>query len=175
MTGTRPDSPPDDADAPRDSLTDAFDESAANVAAFVDRLDAVNELLDAAAREVGVLRGDPDATPPDGADVAAALTDAADGPAADAVAGLAEATGRDGDDVAAAVEAVAELHREGALSGVADSVTEEDAVRAVEAFVDAYRDPEVDGGVGYLVAAVNALGRDGGPDENENESERDAA
>lgn len=173
MTGTGP--PLDDADPESDSLTRAFDESADGVAAFVDRLDAANDLLGAAARGVRALRGDADADVEtvDPAAVAERLNEATDGSAPDEAARLAEVVGRDGDELAAAAEAAAQLHREGALSGATDALTGDDAVRVAEALLDAYRDPEIEGGVGYLVAAVNALGRDGGPGENE--SGRDAA
>ena len=150
---TDPDSPTDD--ATRDSLTDAYDASAGDIASFVGRLDAVNELLGATVGGVRALRGGAAAD----SNVAARLNETADGSAAPV----------SGDDVAAAVETAAELHREGALSGATDAVSGDDAIRVVEALLDAYGDPDVEGGAGYLVAVASAFGTDS--DENE----RDAA
>lgn len=153
MTDTEP--PPDGAN--RDSLTEAFDENAEAVASFVDRLDAVDDLLAAAVRGARALGGDADEAPSDGSDAAAASTPTPDDSAADRAARAAGVAGRDGDDLAAAVAAVAELHRNGELSGVTDALTEEDAIRGAEALLDAYRDPAVEGGAGYLAAVANAL------------------
>ena len=160
------------ADADSDSLTRAFDSNRESVESFVTRLDTADELLGAALRSARTLRSDAggsgeetererpsadtDAPPAAGS----ADTTPPDGPATD------EKSLR---DVVGAVETVAELHREGALSGVTDAVGKEDVVRGVEAFLDAYGNPEVDGGMGYLVAVANGLA-----DRDEREAVREA-
>ena len=141
-------------DADRDSLTRAFDQNRESVESLVDRLDTADELLGAALRSVRTLRDDADAP-------------TRERPDADAGPTPKPSIGADGDDVAAAVTTAAELHREGALAGVTDAVSKEDVARGVEAFLDAYGDPDVEGGTGYLVAVVTALGGD--PDGREEE------
>ena len=158
-----------DRDADTDSLTRAFDQNREHVESFVDRLDTADELLGTALRSARALRGDADtpvrerpaesgptpnpSTDPNTPDAAGSAGVAPDDPTVH----LAGAVGADGDDVAAAVETAAELHREGALSDVTDAVSKEDVARGVEAFLDAYADPKVEGTTGYLVAVANGL------------------
>ncbi|WP_380679102.1 DUF1641 domain-containing protein [Salinigranum sp. GCM10025319] len=191
-----------------DSLEAAIADNPDAVAAFVRRLDAVNELLDVVALGTSALEDDMVA---ELAGTAATLAEAGDGLATEETVRLAALVGQNGDDLAAALETLVDLQRAGTLDefvGVADALSlataalEDDMVaelartgsrlgevadeaadpaaargltRLVRAVGDAEaadpervgavgllrstRDPEVQAGLGYLLALARAVGR----------------
>jgi uncharacterized protein YjgD (DUF1641 family) len=191
-----------------DSLEAAIAENPDAVAAFVRRLDAVNELLDAVALGTAALEDDMVA---ELAATAATLAEAGDGLATEETVRLAALVGESGDDLAAALETLVELQRAGTLDDlvglvdalslltaaleddmvaelartgsrlgeVADEAADPDAVRGLTRLVRgvgdaetaahdpvgavgllrATRDPEVQAGLGYLLALARAVGR----------------
>ena len=102
--------------AEMDPLEAAIAENPEEVAAFVDRLGLVNELLDAT--ELVTAAAD-DRMVVDTANTAASLAEAADGLATAETAELGEAVGENGDDLADALETVVRLQRSGALDELA--------------------------------------------------------
>ena len=95
-----------------DSLETAIAENPNAVAAFIERLDAVNELLDAVALGTDALEDDMVA---ELAGTAATLAEAGDGLATDETVRLATLVGENGDDLAAALETLVSLQRAGTL------------------------------------------------------------
>ena len=196
------------ADSEYDSLEAAIAENPDAVAAFVRRLDAVNELLDVVALGTSALEDDMVA---ELAGTAATLAEAGDGLATEETVRLASLVGENGDDLAAALETLVALQRAGTLDelvGIADALSlataalEDDMVaelartgsrlgevadeaadpqavrgltRLVRAVGDAEtaehdrvgpvglvrssRDPEVQAGLGYLLALARAVGQ----------------
>jgi uncharacterized protein YjgD (DUF1641 family) len=191
-----------------DSLEAAIAENPDAVAAFVRRLDAVNELLDVVALGTSALEDDMVA---ELAGTAATLAEAGDGLATEETVRLASLVGENGDELASALETLVALQRAGTLDelvGIADALSlataalEDDMVaelartgsrlgevadeaadpqavqgltRLVRAVGDAEaaehdrvgpvglvrstRDPEVQAGLGYLLALARAVGR----------------
>ncbi|WP_435185028.1 DUF1641 domain-containing protein [Halobellus sp. EA9] len=116
------DAEPDDAgeDAPladHADLESAIEENPEAVAAFVRRLDAVNELLDVLALGGNALS---DEMARELASTGATLAESADGLATDETVALAETVGENGDDLREALEAVLELQRSGALDDLVE-------------------------------------------------------
>lgn len=196
------------ADSEYDSLEAAIAENPDAVAAFVRRLDAVNELLDVVALGTSALEDDMVA---ELAGTAATLAEAGDGLATAETVRLATVVGESGDDLAAALETLVELQRAGTLDElvglvdalsllttaleddmvaelartgarlgeVADEAAQPDSVRGLTRFVRAVgdaetadpkpvgpvglakatRDPEVQAGLGHLLALARAIGR----------------
>ena len=191
-----------------DSLEAAIAENPDAVAAFVRRLDAVNELLDVVALGTSALEDDMVA---ELAGTAATLAEAGDGLATEETVRLATLVGESGDELAASLETLVELQRAGTLDElvgfvdalslltaaleddmvvelartgsrlgeVADEAADPDAVRGLTRFVRAVgeaeaegsdpvgpvglvratRDPEVQAGLGHLLALARAVGR----------------
>jgi uncharacterized protein YjgD (DUF1641 family) len=111
------------ADSEYDSLEAAIAENPDAVAAFVRRLDAVNELLDVVALGTSALEDDMVA---ELAGTAATLAEAGDGLATEETVRLAALVGENGDDLAAALETLVDLQRAGTLDelvGVADALS----------------------------------------------------
>jgi uncharacterized protein YjgD (DUF1641 family) len=86
------------------------------VARFVERLDAVNELLDVVELGAGALEDDMVA---ELSRTASTLAEAGDGLATDETVRLAAAVGENGDDLAAAMETLVDLQRSGTLDDLA--------------------------------------------------------
>jgi uncharacterized protein YjgD (DUF1641 family) len=177
------------------------------VAAFVERLDAVNELLDVLALGEGALT---DEMVREVADTSSTLAESADGLATDETAALAETVGQNGAELEDALESLLALQRTGALdelvelAGVASLLTsalDDEMVRSLAGtgsslgevaetaadddtrdgletvlsglgdaereppervgtvgLLKASRDPDVQRGLGYLVAVARAIG-----------------
>ncbi|WP_256402530.1 DUF1641 domain-containing protein [Halorubrum salinum] len=87
------------------------------VAAFVERLDAVNEFLDVVALGESALT---DEMVVELAGTASTLAESADGLATDETVALAEAVGANGDELRDALETLVELQRSGALADLAE-------------------------------------------------------
>ncbi|RLM67407.1 DUF1641 domain-containing protein [Halorubrum sp. Atlit-8R] len=198
-------------------LEAAIAENPEAVAAFVERLDAVNELLDVLALGEGALS---DEMVRELSATGATLAESADGLATDETAALAEAVGENGDDLRAALDTLLELQRGGtldelaeiaevgslataalddemvaslagtgaALGEVAQTAADDDARDGVETLLKGVgeaereppervgavgllrgvRDPEVQYGLGYLLAVAGAIGRErAGREESE--------
>jgi uncharacterized protein YjgD (DUF1641 family) len=195
-------------DSEYDSLEAAIAENPDAVAAFVRRLDAVNELLDVVALGTSALEDDMVA---ELAGTAATLAEAGDGLATEETVRLAALVGESGDELAASLETLVELQRAGTLDElvgfvdalslltaaleddmvvelartgsrlgeVADEAADPDAVKGLTRFVRAVgeaeaegsdpvgpvglvratRDPEVQAGLGHLLALARAVGR----------------
>ncbi|WP_372912095.1 DUF1641 domain-containing protein [Salinigranum sp.] len=195
-------------DSEYDSLEAAIAENPDAVAAFVRRLDAVNELLDVVALGTSALEDDMVA---ELAGTAATLAEAGDGLATEETVRLATLVGENGDELAASLETLVELQRAGTLDElvgfvdalslltaaleddmvvelartgsrlgeVADETADPDAVKGLTRFVRAVgeaeaegsdpvgpvglvratRDPEVQAGLGHLLALARAVGR----------------
>jgi len=178
------------------------------VAAFVERLDAVNEFLDVVALGESALT---DEMVVELAGTASTLAESADGLATDETVALAEAVGANGDELRDALETLVELQRSGALADlaevaqvgslasdalddemvrslaktgsalgeVADTAADDDVrdgattllegVGAAErsdpdrvgalGLARSVRDPEVQYGLGYVIAISKAIGR----------------
>ncbi|MEF8857253.1 MAG: DUF1641 domain-containing protein [Haloplanus sp.] len=157
-----------------DELADAIAEDPEAVAAFVRRLDVVNELLDVAA--LGVEAAD-DEMVSSVAENAATLGESADGLAEDGTPRLAAAVGDRGDELADAVETVADLQRDGVLDqlvelgdivALATEAADDEMVSSVAGtagslgeLADEAADPETVRGARTL---LRALGDAGDPD-----------
>ena len=98
-------------------LADAIAENPETVARFVERLDAVNELLDLLALGEAAMDDEMAASL---AGTASTLAESADGLATEETVALATATGENGQDLAAALETVAEMQASGTLDDLAD-------------------------------------------------------
>ncbi|WP_336036731.1 DUF1641 domain-containing protein [Halobacterium yunchengense] len=197
-----------DATETETDLEAAIAEDPEAVAAFVRRLDAVNELLDVLALGESALT---DEMVQDLAGTASTLAESADGLATEETVGLAEAVGEHGGELEDALESLVVLEETGALdelvelAGVASLLTaalDDEMVRSLAAtgsslgevadtaadddtsdgletllasvgdaegeppervgpvgLVKAVRDPDVQYGLGYVVALARALGR----------------
>ncbi|MFB6151124.1 MAG: DUF1641 domain-containing protein [Haloarculaceae archaeon] len=165
----RDDAPADaalDADA-RATLAEAIEENPDAVAAFVDRLDAANELLDAL--ELGTEAVD-DRMVADLAGTGALLAESADGLATRETAALAESVGENADDLDAALATLVRLQRTGTLDDLAEladvaslatSAVDDEMVTtlartggALGGVADAASDPEAVRGIETLVTAL---------------------
>ncbi|MEZ3162594.1 DUF1641 domain-containing protein [Halorubrum sp. RMP-47] len=109
------DARPDEFD--RDDLKAVVAENPEAVAAFVDRLDAVNELLDVVALGEGALT---DEMAVELAGTASTLAESADGIATDETVRLAASVGENGDELREAMETLVELQRSGTLDELAE-------------------------------------------------------
>jgi len=98
-------------------LEAAIAENPEAVAAFVRRLDAVNELLDALALGESALT---DEMARDLADTTATLAESADALATDETAALAETVGENGDELGDALDTLLTLQRAGTLDDVVE-------------------------------------------------------
>ena len=150
-----------------DSLEAAIAENPDAVAAFVRRLDAVNELLDVVALGTAALEDDMVA---ELAGTAATLAEAGDGLATEETVRLASLVGESGDDLASALETLVELQRAGTLDelvGLVDALSlltaalEDDMVAELARtgsrlgeVADEAADPESVRGLTRLVRAV---------------------
>jgi len=101
----------------RDDLEAVVAENPEAVAAFVDRLDAVNELLDVIALGEGALT---DEMAVELAGTASTLAESADGIATDETVRLAASVGENGDELREAMETLVELQRSGTLDELAE-------------------------------------------------------
>lgn len=106
------DAPAQQPELDAETLEAAIAENPEAVAAFVDRLDAVNELLDVLALGTEALD---DEMVAELSSTGATLAESADGLATDETARLAAAVGNNGDDLTAALETLVELQRTGTL------------------------------------------------------------
>lgn len=100
-----------------DEITAAIEENPEAVAAFVERLDVANELLDVLA--LGTDAAD-DRMVTEVTETASLLAESADGLATAETARLAESVGENADDLDATLETVLELQRTGTLDALAD-------------------------------------------------------
>ncbi|SFR33169.1 MULTISPECIES: DUF1641 domain-containing protein [Halorubrum] len=190
-------------------LEAAIRENPEAVAAFVERLDAVNELLDALSLGESALS---DEMVRELSATGSTLAESADGLATDETVELAERVGENGDELRAALDTLLELQRSGALDElaeiaevgslataalddemvrslagtgaalgeVAQTAADDDARDGVETLLKGVgeaereppervgavgllrgvRDPEVQYGLGYLLAVAGAIGRE---------------
>jgi uncharacterized protein YjgD (DUF1641 family) len=99
-----------------EKLTEAIERNPEAVAEFVERLDAVNELLDVLELGTGAMD---DEMVVRLARTGSTLAESADAVATPETVRLAEAVGREGDELAAAVETLTELQRNGTLDDLA--------------------------------------------------------
>ena len=109
------DARPDEFD--RDDLEAVVAENPEAVAAFVDRLDAVNELLDVISLGESALT---DEMAVELAGTASTLAESADGIATDETVRLAASVGENGDELREAMETLVELQRSGTLDELAE-------------------------------------------------------
>lgn len=203
---TAVDAAPEDLD--RDDLESIVAENPEAVAAFVDRLDAVNELLDVVSLGESALT---DEMVVELAGTASTLAESADGLATDETVALAETVGSNGDELREAMETLTELQRSGALDElaelaqvgslataalddemvrslagtgsalgeVADTAADDDTRDGLKTMLEgvgaahrsdpepvgalglarSVRDPEVQYGLGYVIAISKAIGR----------------
>ncbi|QZX99177.1 DUF1641 domain-containing protein [Halobaculum rubrum] len=192
-----------------DALEEAIAENPEAVAEFVQRLDAVNELLDVLALGEGALS---DEMVRELSSTAGTLAESADGLATEETVALAAAVGDNGEELTEALDTLVTLQRSGTLdelaeiaevgslataalsdemvrslastgSGlgeVADTAADEDTREGIETLLDGVgdaeaeapervgaiglargiRDPEVQYGLGYLLALAGAIGRE---------------
>ncbi|MDZ5813045.1 DUF1641 domain-containing protein [Halorubrum sp. AD140] len=197
-----------DAAEPTD-LEAAIAENPEAVAAFVERLDAVNELLDVLSLGENALS---DEMVRELSATGSTLVESADGLATDETVALAEAVGENGDELRAALDTLLELQRSGTLDElaelaevgslataalddemvaslagtgaapgeVAQTAADDDTRDGVETplkgggeaerepptrvgavgLLRGVRDPEVQYGLGYLLAVAGAIGRE---------------
>ncbi|MFC7187754.1 DUF1641 domain-containing protein [Halorubrum yunnanense] len=190
-------------------LEAAIAENPEAVAAFVERLDAVNELLDVLALGEGALS---DEMVRELSATGSTLAESADGLATDETVALAETVGENGDELREALDTLLELQRSGtldevaelaevgslataalddemvtslagtgaALGEVAQTAADDDTRDGVETLLKSVgeaerespervgavgllrgvRDPEVQYGLGYLLAVASAIGRE---------------
>lgn len=191
-----------------DALAEAIEENPHEVARFLERLDLVNEFLDAA--DVAVSGLDDDMVT-ELAGTSTTLALAANGLATPETVGLGETVGENADDLSAAVETLVGLQRDGTLDDLAalgdvvslgsaalddemvtslahtggrlgelaDVAADDETARGLQTLltavgaanagdadqvgpvglVRALRDPEVQTGMGFLVALARELGR----------------
>ncbi|WP_241964414.1 DUF1641 domain-containing protein [Halorubrum sp. 48-1-W] len=200
----------------RDDLESIVAENPEAVAAFVDRLDAVNELLDVVSLGESALT---DEMVVELAGTASTLAESADGLATDETVALAETVGSNGDELREAMETLTELQRSGALDElaelaqvgslataalddemvrslagtgsalgeVADTAADDDTRDGVKTMLEGVgaahrsdpakvgplglarglRDPEIQYGLGYVLAVSKAIGRSRAVDAGE--------
>jgi uncharacterized protein YjgD (DUF1641 family) len=129
----------------REALAAAIEENPEAVARFVDRLDAVNDLLDVIDLGMGAMD---DEMVESLASTGGTLAESADGLATRETVGLAETVGANGDELAEAMETVVALQRSGTLDDLA-------AVADVLALASGAVDDEM---VETLAARGTALG-----------------
>jgi uncharacterized protein YjgD (DUF1641 family) len=193
----------------RSDLEAAIEENPEAVARFVERLDAVNELLDVLSLGENALD---DEMVRELSATGATLAESADGIATDETVALAAAVGENGDELREALETLTELQRSGALDElaelaqvgslataalddemvrslagtgaalgeVAQTAADDDARDGVKAMLEgvgaahrsdpepvgalglarSIRDPEIQYGLGYLLAVSKAIGRE---------------
>ncbi|OYR52576.1 DUF1641 domain-containing protein [Halorubrum sp. Ea8] len=193
----------------RSDLEAAIEENPEAVAEFVERLDAVNELLDVLSLGENALD---DEMVRELSATGATLAESADGIATDETVGLAAAVGENGDELREALETLTELQRSGALDDlaelaqvgslataalddemvtslagtgaalgeVAQTAADDDARDGVKTMLDgvgaahrsdpepvgalglarSIRDPEIQYGLGYVLAVSKAIGRE---------------
>ncbi|OYR44336.1 MULTISPECIES: DUF1641 domain-containing protein [unclassified Halorubrum] len=193
----------------RSDLEAAIEENPEAVAEFVERLDAVNELLDVLSLGENALD---DEMVRELSATGATLAESADGIATDETVGLAAAVGENGDELREALETLTELQRSGALDElaelaqvgslataalddemvtslagtgaalgeVAQTAADDDARDGVKTMLDgvgaahrsdpepvgalglarSIRDPEIQYGLGYVLAVSKAIGRE---------------
>jgi uncharacterized protein YjgD (DUF1641 family) len=193
----------------RSALEAAIEENPEAVARFVERLDAVNELLDVLSLGENALD---DEMVRELSATGATLAESADGIATDETVALAAAVGENGDELREALETLTELQRSGALDElaelaqvgslltaalddemvrslagtgsalgeVAQTAADDDARDGVKAMLEgvgaahrsdpepvgalglarSVRDPEIQYGLGYLLAVSKAIGRE---------------
>ena len=198
----------DSEDLDRDDLESIVAENPEAVAAFVERLDAVNEVLDVVALGEGALT---DEMIVELAGTASTLAESADGIATDETVALAEAVGANGGELREALETLVELQQSGALDNLAevaqvgslatdalddemvrslastgsalgevtDTAADEDVRDGATTLLDgvgaaqrsdpepvgalglarSVRDPEIQYGLGYVLAISKAIGR----------------
>jgi uncharacterized protein YjgD (DUF1641 family) len=198
---------------PATDLESVVAENPEAVAAFVERLDAVNELLDVLSLGEGALT---DEMVREVADTSSTLAESADGLATEETASLAETVGQNGAELEGALESVLALQRTGALDElvelagvlslatsalddemvrslaatggslgeVADTAADDDTRDGLETMLEglgdaereppervgavgllkATRDPDVQRGLGYLVAVARAIGAADAPE-----------
>ena len=199
----------------RSALEAAIEENPEAVARFVERLDAVNELLDVLSLGENALD---DEMVRELSATGATLAESADGIATDETVALAAAVGENGDELREALETLTELQRSGALDElaelahvgslataalddemvrslagtgaalgeVAQTAADDDARDGIETLlrslgeaeqeppkrVGAFglarglRDPDVQHGMGYLLALAGAVGRERDEDDS---------
>jgi len=193
----------------RSDLEAAIEENPEAVAEFVERLDAVNELLDVLSLGENALD---DEMVRELSATGATLAESADGIATDETVALAAAVGEHGDELREALETLTELQRSGALDElaelaqvgslataalddemvtslagtgaalgeVAQTAADDDARDGVKAMLEgvgaahrsdpepvgalglarSIRDPEIQYGLGYVLAVSKAIGRE---------------
>ncbi|VTT85225.1 hypothetical protein DM2_107 [Halorubrum sp. DM2] len=162
----------DPADLDRDELAAVVAENPEAVAGFVDRLDAVNELLDVVALGEGALT---DEMAVELAGTASTLAESADGLATDETARLAATVGENGDDLREAIETLIELQRSGTLDELAElggvgslatAALDDEMVRSLAAtgsslgeVADAAADGDARDGLATLLQGVGAAQR----------------
>jgi uncharacterized protein YjgD (DUF1641 family) len=204
----------DNQSASRDALEEAIAENPAAVAAFVERLDAVNELLDVLSLGERALS---DEMVRELSGTATTLAESADGLATDETVGLATAVGDNGAELQAALETIVTLQQSGALDDlvelaqvaslgsaalsdemvrelastgsalgeVADTAADTETRNGLQRLLEGVgtaesedpervgplglargvRDPDVQYGMGYLLALAGAIGRSRTPDD----------
>jgi uncharacterized protein YjgD (DUF1641 family) len=156
-------------------LERAIEENPEAVARFVERLDAVNELLDVVELGSGALEDDMVA---ELAGTAATLAEAGDAAATPETVRLAESVGEHGDELAAALETLVELQRTGTLAdlaaladvvSLASGALEDDMVAELAAtgsalgeVADEASDPDT---VRGLTVLLRAVGQASDPDD----------
>ena len=197
-----------DGDADVDDLEAAIAENPEAVADFIERLDAVNELLDVVDLGTSAMT---DEMVVELSGTAETLAASADGIATDETVGLAESVGANGGELQEALDTLIELQRSGTLDELAElgdvvslgtSAMTDDMVRSLAAtgsslgeladtaaqdetrdglaamlnsvaaaeqaetvavgpvgLMKAIRDPEIQHGLGYLLAIAKALGQ----------------
>jgi len=202
-----------DGTAERADLEAAIAQNPEAVADFVERLDAVNELLDVLSLGEGALT---DEMVRELADTGSTLAESADGLATDETVALATTVGENGDELQAALETVLDLQRSGtlddlaelgqvaslgsaalddemvtslagtgaALGEVAQTAADDDTRDGLQTVLSslgaadeaapervgalgllrATRDPDVQRGLGYLLAVARAIGDETAPD-----------
>jgi uncharacterized protein YjgD (DUF1641 family) len=142
------------------------------VAAFVDRLDAVNELLDVVALGEGALT---DEMVVELAGTASTLAESADGLATDETVALAETVGSNGEELREAMETLISLQRSGtldelaelgAVGSLASAALDDEMVRslagtgsALGEIADTMSDPDTRDGVETLLDGIGAAQR----------------
>jgi uncharacterized protein YjgD (DUF1641 family) len=156
----------------REQLEAAIEENPEAVAEFVDRLDAVNELLDVMALGEEAMT---DEMVVELADTGSTLAESADGLATEETVRLAEGVGANGDELADAMETLVELQRSGALDELAeladvlslatDAMTDEMVVSlagtgsSLGELADTAAEPDTRDGLARLLSAVGSAER----------------
>ena len=168
--GTAESEAPSDLD--RAQLEAIVAENPEAVAAFVDRLDAVNELLDVVALGEGALT---DEMVVELAGTASTLAESADGLATDETVALAETVGSNGEELREAVETLISLQRSGtldelaelgAVGSLASAALDDEMVRslagtgsALGEVADTMSDPDTRDGMETLLSGIGTAQR----------------